>query len=56
MPQQSVLADSYLVAVTLKVVVKGELCVGGYVLEGEQANGNFSALHHPLLDLAVGLA
>ena len=47
--------DSYLVAVALKVVVEGELCVGRYGLGGEEANGDLTALHHPLLCLTVGL-
>ena len=55
MLEQCVKADSYLVAVALKVVVKGELGVGRYGLGGEEANGDLTALHHPLLCLTVGL-
>ena len=55
MLEQCSYAGSYLVAIALKVVVEGELCVSRYGLGGEEANGNLTALHHPLLCLTVGL-
>lgn len=48
-------ARAYLVAIALKVVVKGELHSSRDVLERIQADGQLAA-HHPLLRLAVGIA
>ncbi len=44
----------HLVSVALKVVVKGQLCIGRNVLCGKQANGQFT-VHQPLLCLTVGI-